>query len=76
MQRCVKERMQKIKYVYSDFTPKQYQKIEEIIFEQVTKEVITKEYYGYDNTISWQKVNATKYVFERKYKDYIKSINN
>jgi len=45
-----------------------------LIKEQVKKERVIYEYYGYDHKTAMQKLRASKYKFDKKYKEKLKEI--
>ncbi len=71
VEREVKERMDEVHHIYTDFTDEQYKELSEMITEQVIKERNIYEYYGYDHLYAMRKLKGTRYQFEKKYKSYL-----
>ncbi len=69
-------RTAKLRITYRNLSSAQLQKLSDMIREQVKKERVIYEYYGYDHENAIQRLRASKYKFDKKYKETLKEVLN
>ena len=74
IKRIANKRLNEVKAAY-ELEYDQEQIVKKMLREGVEKEILIKEYYGYNDKLSKQKLRAAQFRFDRKYKQTLMGMN-